>query len=314
MNLNYGEILTRAWQIVWKYKILWVFGILAGCARGGGGGSGGAGGGRGNGDGGGQPGGPIFPQFERSMEQFGRWISENPWVIVLVVLTFIVLWVLFIYLGTIGKIGLIQGTLKAEKGAERMAFGELFGESSPFFWRIFGLSFLVGLAFLIIFLPLILIGFLTAGLGFLCILPLVCILFPISLIVAVVLEQANAAIVIENLSMFDGLKRGWDVVKSNAVNFLLMSLILFGIGLVAGLIIALPVLLVVFPTAVAFGIGEARNLTPLIVGGVCFVAYLPVLLTANGILTAFTQSAWTLTFLRLTQRKEQLPVVVEANA
>lgn len=36
MNFNFGEALTRAWQIIWKHKILWVFGILASCGRGGG--------------------------------------------------------------------------------------------------------------------------------------------------------------------------------------------------------------------------------------------------------------------------------------
>ncbi len=39
MNFNFGEVLTRAWQITWKYKVLWIFGILASCSRGGGGGS-----------------------------------------------------------------------------------------------------------------------------------------------------------------------------------------------------------------------------------------------------------------------------------
>src|SRR5215204_6597599 len=34
-NFNFGEILTRAWQIIWKHKVLWVFGILASCGRGG---------------------------------------------------------------------------------------------------------------------------------------------------------------------------------------------------------------------------------------------------------------------------------------
>ena len=37
-NFNFGEVLTRAWQIIWKHKVLWIFGILASCARGGGGG------------------------------------------------------------------------------------------------------------------------------------------------------------------------------------------------------------------------------------------------------------------------------------
>ena len=45
MNFNFGETLTRSWQIVWKHKVLWIFGILASCSRGGGGGSGGGGGG-----------------------------------------------------------------------------------------------------------------------------------------------------------------------------------------------------------------------------------------------------------------------------
>ena len=43
-NFNFGEVLTRAWQIIWKHKVLWIFGILASCARGGGGGSSGGGG------------------------------------------------------------------------------------------------------------------------------------------------------------------------------------------------------------------------------------------------------------------------------
>ncbi len=44
MNFNFGEVLTRAWQIIWKNKILWIFGILASCARGNAGGAGGGGG------------------------------------------------------------------------------------------------------------------------------------------------------------------------------------------------------------------------------------------------------------------------------
>ena len=35
--MNYGEVLSRAWQIIWKYKVLWIFGILAGLGSGGGG-------------------------------------------------------------------------------------------------------------------------------------------------------------------------------------------------------------------------------------------------------------------------------------
>jgi hypothetical protein len=42
MTLSLGPTLSRAWEIIWRHKILWIFGILAGCATGGGGGSGGS--------------------------------------------------------------------------------------------------------------------------------------------------------------------------------------------------------------------------------------------------------------------------------
>ena len=33
--MNFGEVLSRAWQITWKHKILWLFGLLASCSAGG---------------------------------------------------------------------------------------------------------------------------------------------------------------------------------------------------------------------------------------------------------------------------------------
>src|SRR5665647_313475 len=31
--MDFGYILKRAWQIIWKFKVLWVFGILASCGQ-----------------------------------------------------------------------------------------------------------------------------------------------------------------------------------------------------------------------------------------------------------------------------------------
>ena len=31
--MDFGYVLRRAWQIIWKFKILWIFGILAGCGQ-----------------------------------------------------------------------------------------------------------------------------------------------------------------------------------------------------------------------------------------------------------------------------------------
>jgi hypothetical protein len=312
MDFDFGNVLTRAWQIIWKHKILWIFGILAGCARGNGGGSGGGGGETGYqyGPGGDNP----LPndQFLQQFERLNSWIEQNLWIIFAFIAVVILFSLLLYFLGIVGKIGLIRGTYKAERGVERLDFGGLFSDSLPYFWRVFGLAFIIGLAFVLIFIPLILLGVLTAGVGFLCILPLICVLIPVALVVSVVLEQANAAIVLENKKMFDGLRRGWEVVRHNAGVMVIMALILLFGGGIVGVILALPIILAVFP--LMFGLMEGQPTRVVWIAGLCIVAYLPVIIVLNGILTAYIQSVWTLTFMRLTVPKENAPVFVEANA
>jgi hypothetical protein len=309
MSFNFGEVLSRAWQIIWKHKVLWIFGVFAGCSRSGGGASTGGGGGD---TGTQQP----FAELRRVFEQIGQWISDNPGVIAVFVVLILALVVLGIFLGTIGRIGLIKGTYRAEQGQERLVFGELFSESTPYFWRVFGLSLLIFLLFLLLFLPLVFFGVITAGVGFLCIIPLLCILVPLSWAVMVVIEQANVAIVLEDLRIGDGMRRGWEVVRANVGTIILMALILFIGSAVVGIVLAIPLIVTVVPLAIALAVGgeEIRPALWLWIVGACGALYLPVLLLLNGILTAFMQSAWTLTYMRLTKPQDNVPIVLEANA
>jgi len=312
-NFNFGEVLTRAWKNIWKHKVLWIFGILASCARGGGGSSGGSGGNSGyqTGSGGNTP----FPgwQVERAMNQAGRFLEQNWWIIIVAILAIMLIALFFYALGMIGRIGIIKGTSLAEKGAERIAFGELWSESLPYFWRIFGLNFLVGLAILLIFVPLILFGFITIGIGFVCLLPVFCLLFLLGWILYIVIEQAQAAIVLEDLGILDGFTRGWQIVKTNAIPTILMSLIL-GIGsFIISMIVAIPLILAFIPALMSMSILR-ESFVPLYISLACCALYMPVLIFFNGMLTAYIQSAWALTFMQLAAPKEEAPVIIEANA
>jgi len=306
MKFDFGEVLTRAWQITWKHKVLWIFGILAGCAQG-----------RGNAnfnDRGGNGEGPTSPQAQRFFENISQWISDHPWIVAVFVLIIVLLVILAIFLGTVGRIGLIRGTAQAEAGVETLVFGTLFKESLVFFWPVLWLSVLIGLAFLVLIVPLVAFGFLTAGFGFLCILPLLCVLVPLAWAATIVLEQANAAIVIENLGVTAGVRRGWQVARDNVGPMIVMSLILFLLSLFVGVVLAIPVFIIVLPAVLAFGIGQGESTAPLLVAGLCFVAYLPVLIVLQGILNAYIGSAWTLTYMRLTAPKESSPAPLQANA
>lgn len=307
MNFDFGEVLSRAWQIIWKHKILWIFGIFAGCARGGG-----SGGGSGAGRGGNGPGNQPFPQLQQFFDRMGQWTSDHPGVVALLVLIALIVFILAIFLGTIGRIALIRGTYQAEGGTERLIFGELFSGSMPYFWRVFGLSLLIVLLGLLIFIPLTLFSVITFGIGLLCTLPLLCVLIPVLWGISLVIEQANVAIVLENLGIGDGVRKGWEVVRANLGPMIVMALILFIGGAVIGFIVGIPIIVAVAP--LIFG-AATNNANPAWITAICCAAYFPILLVLSGILNAYIQSVWALTYMRLTAKPlDNPPAVVEANA
>jgi hypothetical protein len=144
----------------------------------------------------------------------------------------------------------------------------------------------------------------TLGIFILCLVPLICLFIPVAWAVSIIVEQANVALVVENLDIIDAIKRGWQVVWDNIGNMIVMSLILLlGVSLIGGAIIGLPLLIVVAPAVAGVAAGTTvaiRN--GLIFSGLLFIVYLPVLLLLSGILRAYTSSAWTLTYLRLTHQ------------
>src|SRR5512138_2092297 len=114
MDFNFGEVLTRAWQIIWKHKVLWIFGILASCSRGGSNFNSGGNNSGGGGNGGFGTGPNVPPQFER----FAEWVANNITTFVVLIITLAcVIAIISIFLGTIGRIGLIRGTAQVEGGA-----------------------------------------------------------------------------------------------------------------------------------------------------------------------------------------------------
>ena len=170
MKIDLGKILTRSWQIIWNYKVLWIFGIFAGFANSNGGSNSNSGS-SGNGN------TPSFGNSDQVVEQAGQFFQQYMLIIIAVCLVLVLLSFAFFALGMMGRIGLLKGVYKVEGGATSLMFAELWSESMPYFWRFFGLNFLVGLAFLLILLPAIVIAFATAGIGLVCLVRLSVCLF-----------------------------------------------------------------------------------------------------------------------------------------
>lgn len=292
--MDFGEVLSRAWRIIWKHKVLWIFGIMAGCA--------GSGGGStsvqyqfGSSD--------IPPQFQATLDQIPR--EQIPLIIGIAILVILVMIIISIFFGTIGRIGIIRGALQVEQATTELTFGELFRGSLPYFWRVFALVLLVSIVIMILsmlmIVPVVLLTVFTFGLILLCLLPLLCLLVPLSWLVQAYIELGVVSIVADNLGVIAGLQRAWDIVKTKIGQVILMALILILGGGIGSLIIGAPLLLVLSPL-IAGVIASAENvfMVGALISILCLVIYLPVLLVLNGILRSYINTAWTLTYLRLT--------------
>ncbi len=313
--MNYGEILSKAWKIIWKHKILWIFGILASCGQGSGGGGGNGGGSSSRISGnGGNPFSNLPPEWTRFFENVGHFFENIQWWgWVLFVLGILLLILLFTALGTIGKIGLIKGTRQADESEEKIPFGNLLRDSFHYFWRVFWFNFLAELVIVIVILvlmvPLIILGLATLGMALLCIIPLICLLIPVSMLISILLQQSIIAIVVEDIGMIEGLKHGWRVCMKNPWQLILMALILGIGGGFIGFILSIPIIVAILPIIIPFVSGSMESLTTVaIISLLCCCIYMPFLYLLNGILTAYIQSSWTLTFMRLSGKTPPEPI------
>lgn len=323
--MNYGEILEKAWKIIWKFKVLWIFGLLASCGTGGGGGSGGGGSSSSQSDF--QNGGSNFlpPEIANRFEQLGQQLeswAETPgfWMTIALITLGVILFIfllslLFTAIRSLGLIGLVRGTWQADEGAQRLPFGELLKGSFPYLGRVFLFLLLLGLAggvlAFILVIPLVLVAVLTLGIGLLCILPLLCLLIPIGMLVSTFEQQVIVAMVGEDLGIMDGVKRAWNLMRDNLGPVAVMTLILFVGGAIVGVVLALPILIVAMPAVIGIVAGEGAVLTGgLIISGVLLLVYILVATVLGSILHAYIGSAWTLTFRRLTGREAAQEIAV----
>ncbi len=286
--MNFGEVLSRAWQITWKYKVLWIFGLFAGLLA------------NGNGSGSGY-------QFNYRFE--GNSIFNGPnaifphiqWpVFVLLLFLSLVVVVLLILLSALGEAGLTRGAWLADSGENALTFSRLYEEGKRFFWRVLMLGivqFAVGIGVvLVLAVPTIL----TLGIALLCLWPLFCLLVPLFLALGVLFKLAIIAITGENLSVMDGIIRAWNMIRAHPGQVIGMALILILGNLVISAIIGIPMLMILSPFLATLFINNGTYMSSgLLVSGILFVIYLPILLAIRSVVVTYLDTTWTVTFRRL---------------
>jgi hypothetical protein len=251
--MDYGKTLSKAWNIVWANKWLFVLGFLAALGSGGSGGSGNF-----NFSGPGTSGGSDFGPSGDIASTFNEYLPIIIAVSCFFVLLAIGLWLLRL----IGEAGMIASVDRIEAG-ESLTLGDGFRVGRSFLKQMVGLS-------LVLFGPFLLIGLIMAGVAIaiaiggvssgseeflassfglfaLCAIPLICILAIVGLVIQFVYPMAQRGIILHKLGVMDGIRHGWQLLRENIGEIIVFALIFFVIGIAAGLatlIIALPLALV----------------------------------------------------------------------
>jgi hypothetical protein len=165
--MQYGALLKRAWNIVWRNKVMWVFGFLAALGSGGGGGSNGGGnsGRSGNFTTPGQGGDILPPDAQRALTQL---LSNQTLILTIIVVLFVVALVVGLvvaFLSALGHGALVEMAREADD-TERTSFGTGWNTGLRRMLPVFAIRFLLGLPpaiiliaglipFLLSFIPLI---------------------------------------------------------------------------------------------------------------------------------------------------------------
>jgi len=315
MTFDIFEVLTRAAKITWKYKILWIFGMLASCGRRSGGNSNSSS--SGNGSGGNNPiSSQMMRQAEAFFERMADWYTQNTWIVFAAIAVFLVIIALQIFSAITGTAGLGRGVVHAEAGIETLHFGELFTESLNYFWRLFGVGVIIWLPYAIFFI-LIVFGSilymvsnnfneLAAMSGFVLMIASLCFCaIPISIALTLYHYHVKRAVIIEDMSVTESLGRGWHVLIKNIIPMLIIGVLLFILSLIIGVIVALPIFIILIPLIITFVQGNITSWSPFIWAAVALLCYGPIAWFFRGVLTTYTESAWTLAYMRAIQPKDE---------
>jgi hypothetical protein len=291
--MDYGGLVRKSLDIMWKFKYLWLFGFFLEF-----------------GSGGGTWFGNLPDKVKLPVSHFIRGdILGGALVgaILLVIAVALLVFLVFVIMYVISQGGMIHCVRKIQAG-ENAGLREGWDAGIKYFWRILGILVIIVIVSLAVAAftigPFILGIAVFKAFGLL----LGVILFPLALVLIVTIAlihiYAARACVIEDKGVFDSLAAAWDMIKSNIGPSLIVTLISVGSTMVymfgfmaVGLLLALP-----FIAIAAFNL-----LLGVFLGVIVALVYIGILSAMWG---TYIDSLWTLAYLEMKEPKLQ-PAVVQ---
>jgi hypothetical protein len=293
--MEFGKILSRAGQITWRWKLLWVFGFLVSLGQGS------------------MAGNRI--SWVEDRWRLGRFLPEVVGILIALVCVGLIVGIALWVLSVIGRGALIGGVQQVEEeGYTDLRRAWRVGVSR--FWTLFGLSFLTGLPVLILALlvvaafvgPIVTEAIISSnrsgpsgifGLSFICGAPLCCGTIIVGIVLSQIRTYAERAAMLEGLGWIEAFQRGWQVLKENIGPTVVFWLIMFAIGLVFAIVVGGGLLVLAAPFVALFSrIRPGAWVLIPICGGGLLVMVAGALI--GSLVQTFTSATWTLAYREMT--------------
>ncbi|RKX23591.1 MAG: hypothetical protein DRP45_10205 [Candidatus Zixiibacteriota bacterium] len=285
MSIDFGGMIRRSFELAWRYKTLWVFGLFAGAS-----------GGDFNFD------SSKFVNFNEAdyrdiLECAGLDclpFSFDEQFIGTLILWVVAMIILFIVCHLIATPALIDGVNKITRGG-RYEFGTSFSRGIDFMARYFGLS-LIGFAVLMAVIAVVVV--------------LAIVLTPISLLLTIpamlvaffflvhILGLAEVALVARDVSVGDALAEGNSLVMRNIGACFIMTLVLIGLYIGFAIVLGIAALMLYWPINMIVET-ITQSLTATIVLGL-FLG-LPIALVLGGYSGTFFSSLYVQFYFQLVE-------------
>lgn len=302
--------IRRGWEITWNNKFLWVLGFLAALGS-----------------------GNSFAQYSADSSDFQGLSPEQVSAIsaglVVLICVGLILGILMALVSLAARGGLVAAAAGIDRG-ETYTFGQAFRAGWNKLWSLIGMSLLLfGVVIIggIVFIVLLVAsggsvaallsmgdsvgtGSAIAGVSLLvlCLISLCCLLIPVSIALNFIHAFAFRGIMLRDLGAVESIRHGWQVVRENFANILMLALAFLVLNAIVGLIAAailVPFSLLVAAPIVLLGNTDATVLQGILaVGGILVVVVISALIGA--VVAAWQSSTFTLAYQTFTGKSSNL--------
>jgi hypothetical protein len=308
--MHYSDLIKRAWQITWRYKVLWIFGILLALA----GGGGGSGGGGSSGGSSGRAGLPPMPGLGQI----------NPGLVFSLVMLCCCLLVIWIIVVTIVRYIALTALYRGVDQIEATGAAPTWREGFRLGWnnrafRLWLLDLIVMIPFAIAAIVLLALGAaplllllidnpVARGLGIALTIGLELLVIGLLIVAGIILSVLrkfwSREVAIADRNIGETIVTGYRLVRGRLKDVGVMWLLMTAIGLGFGLAF-LPIAFIVFMLALAVGGGLGYAIFRVTHSALWAVAcglppFLLIMLVPltfiEGIYLVFESSTWTLTY------------------